>query len=66
MTDVLKVEKKRPVSRQQLPRILERVSITVFDNLIFSHFGIELNEQERHWFAIDGKEIKDCEVIELN
>jgi hypothetical protein len=28
------------VSRAQLPRILEKVSVTVFDNLIFAHFGL--------------------------
>ncbi len=55
---VLGVEKRRPVSRPQLPRILEQVSVAVFDNLIFSHFGVNLNEKERKWLAIDGKELR--------
>lgn len=55
---VLGVEKKRAVSRAQLPRILEKVSIEVFDNLIFSHFGVKLDEKERKWFASDGKELR--------
>jgi len=55
---VLGVEKLRPVSRPQLPRILENVSVSVFDNLIFSHFGVRLNEKERKWLAIDGKELR--------
>ncbi len=55
---VLGVEKKKAVSRQQLPRILEKVSVTVFDNLMFSHFGVRLNEKERKWLAIDGKELR--------
>lgn len=55
---VLGVEKKRVVSRPQLPRILERVSVQVFDQLIFSHFGGRLNKKERKWFAFDGKELK--------
>lgn len=55
---VLGVEKERPVSRPQLPRILEKVSVSVFDNLIFSHFGVHLDEKERKWLAIDGKELR--------
>ena len=52
----LGVEKKKPVSRAQLPLILARVSVTVFDQTLFAHYGIKLNEAEREWFAIDGKE----------
>lgn len=58
LAEVLGVEKARPVSRSQLPRVLEKVSVAVFDNLIFSHFGIKLNEKERKWLAIDGKELR--------
>ena len=54
----LGVEKKRPVWRSQLPRILEKVAVEVFDNLLFEHFGIELAENERKWFASDGKELR--------
>ncbi len=55
---VLGVEKRRPVWCPQLPRILENVAVSVFDNLIFSHFGVRLNEKERKWLAIDGKELR--------
>lgn len=58
LTTLLKVAKQRPVSRAQLPRVLEKVSVAVFDNLIFSHFGIKLDAQERKWLAIDGKELR--------
>ena len=54
----LGVAKLRPVSRAQLPRILENISVLEFDNLIFSHFGVKLNEKERKWLAIDGKEMR--------
>lgn len=54
----LGVEKKKPVSRAQLPLILARVSVTVFDQMLFAHYGINLNEAEREWFAIDGKELR--------
>jgi len=55
---VLEIEKRRPVSRSQLPLILEKVSVQVFDRLLFESYGIRLNEEERQWFAIDGKEMR--------
>ncbi len=58
LTIVLGVEKEQPVSRPQLPRILGKVAVEVFDNLLFSHFGIKLAENERKWFAADGKELR--------
>ena len=54
----LGAEKKKPVSRSQLPRVLEKVSVEVLDDLIFSHFGVRLNAEERKWFALDGKELR--------
>jgi predicted transposase YbfD/YdcC len=58
LVTALGVEKKRPVSRSQLPLILEKVAVAIFDDLIFSHFGLSLSEKERKWFAIDGKELR--------
>ncbi len=58
LVQVLGVEKRRPLSRSQLPRVLEKVAVEVFDSLIFSHSGIKLNEKERKWLAIDGKELR--------
>lgn len=55
---VLGVEKKRPVSRSQLPLILDKVAVEVFDKLLFESFGFKLNAAERKWFAIDGKELR--------
>jgi predicted transposase YbfD/YdcC len=55
---VLGVEKRRPVSRSQLPLILERVSVEVFNELLLADYGIKLSEKERVWFAIDGKELR--------
>lgn len=54
----LGVEKKRAVSRAQLPLILARVSVSLFDKLLFENYGVRLNEAERLWFAIDGKELR--------
>ena len=58
LTAVLRVEKRRPVSRSQLPRILEKIAVEVFDDLIFSHFGVKLTEKERQWFAVNGKTLR--------
>ena len=58
LVTVLGVTKKRAVSRSQLPLILEKVAFQVFDRLLFESFGLKLNEGERKWFAIDGKELR--------
>ena len=54
----LGLETRRPISRAQLPRVLEKVAVSMFDQLVFEHFGVRLNATERAWFAIDGKEIR--------
>ncbi len=38
--------------------ILEKVAVEVFDRMLFENYAIELNEQERAWFAVDGKELR--------
>lgn len=58
LAGVLGIEKKRVVSRAQLPLILEKVAVEVFDRMIFEQYGLRLNEAERRWFAIDGKELR--------
>lgn len=55
---VLGVEQKKAVSRSQLPLILEKVAYQVFDQLLFTNYGIKLSEGERKWFALDGKELR--------
>jgi predicted transposase YbfD/YdcC len=55
---VLGLPIKKVVSRSQLPLILESVSVTVFDQLLFENYGVKLNEEEAKWFAIDGKELR--------
>lgn len=54
----LGLEIERPISRAQLPRVLEKVAVEVFDKLVFEHFGVRLSEEERAWFAVDGKELR--------
>jgi predicted transposase YbfD/YdcC len=59
---VLEVPAGQAVSRSQLPIILEKVAVEVFDDLLFEHFGIKLPKAMRRWFSIDGKEL--CGSIE--
>ena len=59
---VLEVPAGQAVSRSQLPIILEKVAVEVFDDLLFEHFGIKLTQAMRRWFLIDGKEL--CGSIE--
>jgi len=54
----LNVEPKSAISRPQLPRVLEKVSVEVFDRLLFENYRFKLNPAERKWFAIDGKELR--------
>ena len=58
LVDALGIEKKRVVSRSQLPIILEKVEAEIFNQLLSENFGIELNETEKEWFALDGKELR--------
>lgn len=54
----LKIDYCEPVSRAQLPIILKKVEIVFFFNLLFSFLGVALNDDERQWFAGDGKELR--------
>ena len=54
----LELVPKTAISRAQLPRVLEQVSVAEFDRLLFENYGLQLNPQERQWFAVDGKELK--------
>lgn len=36
----------------------KKVCLERFEELLFTFFGIELNEQEKAWFAGDGKELR--------
>jgi len=54
----LSVEIPNAVSRAQLPRILGKVNLLKFEQILFEHFTIELSEQEKQWFAGDGKELR--------
>jgi len=46
------------VSRSHLPKILNKVHLDSFENLLFKNFKVELSEAEKEWFAGDGKELR--------
>ena len=48
----LQLEPKSAISRPQLPRVLEKVSVEVFDRLLFENYGLKLNPEEQKWFAL--------------
>lgn len=54
----LGIDNEKVVSRSHLPIILSKVNRRVFESLLFAHYGIELNDQEKQWFAGDGKELR--------
>ena len=47
-----------PVSRAQLPLVLKHIAVHLFSELLFEFAGIELNKEEKQWFAGDGKELR--------
>jgi predicted transposase YbfD/YdcC len=58
LLEFLDLEPKNCVSRAHLPLILEKVSVSEFDRLIFAGYGIKLSKKQKKWFAIDGKELR--------
>lgn len=58
LCEMLGIDMTRAVSRAQLPRILTSVNQQLFEDLLFKFTKIELSDQERKWFAGDGKELR--------
>lgn len=52
------IDNEKVVSRSHLPILLSKVNRRVFESLLFAHYGLELNDQEKQWFAGDGKELR--------
>ena len=48
----------RVISRAQLPRLLAKVNLAVFNTLVFEWFGLRLTPAQSGWFALDGKELR--------
>lgn len=54
----LQIEYSAPISRAQLPLVLKKIDVTHFSKLLLLFSGIELNDEEKQWFAGDGKELR--------
>ncbi|MCP3930333.1 MAG: ISAs1 family transposase [Bacteroidetes bacterium] len=54
----LGIENQKVVSRSHLPIVLQKVNLPVFEQLLFDNYAIELNKEEKEWFAGDGKELR--------
>ncbi len=54
----LGIENTVPISRAQLPVLLKKIDIGFFAKLLFDFTGVVLSEQEKQWFAADGKELR--------
>lgn len=46
------------VSRSHLPRVLSKVNLKVFEDLVLECYGLKLSGTEKTWFAGDGKELR--------
>lgn len=46
------------ISRAQLPLLLAKVNGLRFAQLLFEWFGFLLDEEQKGWFAVDGKELR--------
>ncbi len=54
----LGIENEPVVSRSHLPVLLSKVNRIVFESLLLNRFGIKLSDEQKHWFAGDGKELR--------
>ncbi|MBC3789214.1 putative transposase YbfD/YdcC [Spirosoma sp. LMG 31448] len=46
------------ISRAQLPILLAKINGSRFTELLFEWFGFVLEENQKRWFAVDGKELR--------
>lgn len=54
----LGIDNQPIISRSHLPILLSKVKLTVFEDLLFAHYQLELDAEQRLWFATDGKELR--------
>lgn len=54
----LGIENERIVSRSHLPILLSKVNGNVFSALLLARYGVKFTEEQKQWFAGDGKELR--------
>lgn len=58
LTNSLNIKSEKSVSRSQLPIILSKIDLSIFQQLLFVNYGVILSDLERVWFSVDGKELR--------
>jgi hypothetical protein len=58
LCEALNIPPKKVVSRSQLPLVLSKVHLSVFESLVLKYSGFELSQTEKLWFSVDGKELR--------
>ena len=46
------------ISRAQSPLLLAKINGVGFGRLLFEWFGFSIDEDQKGWFAVDGKELR--------
>lgn len=58
LLDATQLTDHKPISRAQLPLLLANVNGLCFARLLFEWFGFVLDEDQKQWFSLDGKELR--------
>ena len=58
LLDATQLTDHKPISRAQLPLLLAKVNGSHLAQLLFEWFGFVLDEQQKQWFSLDGKELR--------
>lgn len=58
LLNVTQLTDHKAISRAQLPLLLAKVNGLRFAQLLFEWFGFLLDEDQKRWFSVDGKELR--------
>ncbi|MCY7357633.1 MAG: hypothetical protein LH609_09195, partial [Rudanella sp.] len=58
LMDATQLADHQVISRAQLPILLGKVNGVRFAQLLFEWLGYVLNDEQKGWFALDGKELR--------
>lgn len=58
LCSILSIDIEHVISRSHLPRLLKKVALKKFEELVYDWFKLELSAGEKKWFAGDGKDLR--------
>ena len=58
LCSILNIKPFKVASRAQLPLVLSKVNLDIFESLILKYNQLEFSENEKSWFSLDGKELR--------